>query len=391
MLTQFTSRVLSAQSKRFPFIAVLMACALSGCAAPKAVTAPVFYPPQPNLPRMQFLMAINESTDVEEKKTTFALVMTGGGDGDRVKPIGKPYGVTTGRGKIYVADSGINTVEIIDLKNKTFEYLKGDKNIGKLRKPINLTLDTSGNLYVVDTARKEILMYDAEGNFVRTYGKELQMKPVDVAVDNDSIYALDLTNNEIKVINRKSGEMERSIGKGDLSIPTNMTIDSKGFLYVTNVGHGNVTKFDRDGNLLATIGKLGNLFGEFARPRGVAVDSQGRMYVADAQFYNVQVFNENGRLLMFFGDPGLTPGSMNLPADIATSKENLDYFQQLAAPGFMLEEIIFVTNQYGDAKVAIYGLGEMKGGEKPAEGGGEGVKKPSEPAESQKNISSERK
>ena len=339
---------------------------LAGCAADKVAKTPVFYPPPPNPPRIQFLMCISDSSAVTERKSSLAKILSG--DEEDGKPIGKPYGVTVGRGKIYVADSGINTVQIIDLKKKTFEYLKGDMKLGKLKKPINLTLDSSGNLYVADTSRKEILMYDPEGNFLRTYGKELQMKPVDVAVDNEFIFALDIRNNEIKVISRKTGELVRAIGKTSLSIPTNMTLDSKDFLYVTNVGYGNVTKLDKDGHLIATYGKLGDLFGEFARPRGVSVDQQGRIYVADAQFYNVQIFNKEGRLLMFFGDPGITDGSMNLPAGVTTTRENLDYFQQLAAPGFILEDIVIVTNQYGDSKVSIYGLGEMKGAEKQADG-----------------------
>jgi acetoacetate decarboxylase len=52
---------------------------------------------------------------------------------------------------------------------------------------------------------------------------------------------------------------------------------------------------------------------------------------------------------------------MNLPADIAVTSENLEFYQKLAAPDFILEQVIFVTNQYGDDKVAIYGLGKMKG------------------------------
>lgn len=366
MAPDLITRIIPANATKLLSVAAI-ALVVAGCAAGKTAKAPVFFPPLPNPPRIQFLMGISDSSDVMEKKSTLSTILSG--DEPDGKPIGKPYGVTTGNGKIYVADSGINTVQIIDLKNKTFEYLKGDKKQGKLKKPINLTLDSSGNLYVADTSRKEILMYDVEGNFVKTYGKELQMKPVDVAIDNEFIFALDIKNNEIKVISRKNGELVRTIGKEALSIPTNMTMDANNFLYVTNVGYGNVAKLDKDGHLIATFGKLGDLFGEFARPRGVSVDHQGRIYVADAQFYNVQIFNETGRLLMFFGDPGVTDGSMNLPAGVTTTKDNLDYFQKLAAPGFILDSIVIVTNQYGNSKVAIYGLGEMKGGEKQGDGG----------------------
>ena len=76
---------------------------------------------------------------------------------------------------------------------------------------------------------------------------------------------------------------------------------------------------------------------------------------------NVQVFNETGRILVFFGDPGLLRGSLNLPVGIAVTKDNLDYFQKMAAPGFVLEAVILVTNQYGAEKVSVYGLGQMQG------------------------------
>lgn len=358
---------------RFSFPALLVALALTGCSTQKAAkSGPVFFPPAPNPPKVQFLMSINDSSDVEEKKSSFSLLLTGTSEESKVRPIGKPYGVAAGNGKIYVCDSGMNMIEIIDLKAKTFERLKGDVNIGKLKKPINLTLDSAGNLFVADTNRREILMYDAEGNYLRAYGKELQIKPVDVAVDAEFVYALDLLSNEIKVIDRKSGELVRAFAKDLLYMPSNMTTDANDFIYVSNVGHGNVTKIDKDGHLLASYGKLGDAFGEFGRPKGVAVDNTGRIYVADAMFYNVQVFSDKGRLLMFFGDPGLLAGSLNLPAGITVTRDNLDFYQKLAAPGFILEQIIIVGNQYGNSKISIYGLGEMKGAEgapaaKPAE------------------------
>ena len=57
----------------------------------------------------------------------------------------------------------------------------------------------------------------------------------------------------------------------------------------------------------------------------------------------------------------LAAGALNLPAGIALTTEDLDYFQTLADPDFILEQVIFVTNQMGDAKVSIYGLGHKKG------------------------------
>lgn len=357
--------------RKFFFAASSLLLALAGCATQKAENlGPVFFPPAPNQPRIQYLMGISSSKEVTKEQQGLALFLTGNVE-EEPNPIKKPYGVAEFNGKFYVCDSGSNTVVVIDPKNKYYGFLKGDQGFGKLKKPINLSLDKSGNIFVADTVRKEVLMYDPAGNFVRSYGKELDIKPVDVLADDEFVYLLDFRNSEIKVIDRASGELARTIGKASegtpgLNLPTNFTLDSKGFIYVTNTGLGNIVKLDKDGHVLQTIGKMGDAFGEFSRPKGVAVDQEGRVYVVDAGHQNVQIFNENGRLLVFFGDPGLPLGSMTLPAGITTTKENLDYFQKLAAPGFVLENLIVVTNQFGRDKVAIYGLGQMK---KDAEAG----------------------
>jgi hypothetical protein len=75
----------------------------------------------------------------------------------------------------------------------------------------------------------------------------------------------------------------------------------------------------------------------------------------------VDMFTEAGRLLMPFGAPGLATGSLNLPVGIAVTKEMLPYFKQYADPSFEIESLVIVTNQFGNAKVSVYGVGHKKG------------------------------
>ncbi len=344
----------------------LVAFGLTGCGARKLGSGePVFWPPDPNPPRVQFLKGISASKDVTGDKASVKILSLSNEEEDTNKIIAKPYGIASNKGRIYVVDTIQNNVAIFDLVKQTYEILPGSKGQGKLKKPINIAVASDGNVFVADTFRKEVMMYDEMGNFVRAYGKDIQMKPVDVAVDDKNIYALDISNNEIKVIDRQSGDLAGSIGKGSetqqgLSLPTNLTMDKDGYLYVTNAGTGKVVKLDRDGHIVHTFGGLGDSFGEFGRPRGISVDDKGRIYVADASHQNVQIFNETGRILMFFGDPGYVYESLNLPAGVMVIRDNLDYFQKLAAPNFILEEVIVVTNQFGPVKVSFYGLGQMK-------------------------------
>jgi len=119
--------------------------------------------------------------------------------------------------------------------------------------------------------------------------------------------------------------------------------------------------YDADGNHLRMIGEQGLNPGSFALPKGIAADREGRIYVVDAATQVVQLFDSEGRILMYFGNPNTSgPGSTDLPAGIAVDYDHLKFFQQYAAPGFKVEYLIFVTNQYGDQKVSVYGFGHKK-------------------------------
>lgn len=377
MMKGFLSKLSAEKQCKITLIAALSIVLLAGCAAPKVKQAgPVFFPPPPNPPRLQFLTAISGSADIEEKKDTFSLFIAGKPEEDKNIEILKPYGVTVHKKKIYVCDLA-GRIAVIDPAKKTFEFFRGN-GYGGLKKPINLTFDEAGNMYVTDMERKEILVFDPSGVFIQAIGKEYGMKPTDVIVDADFVYVLDYAANEIKLFDKKDGKLVRSIGKSEtsqsLALPTNFTLDNQNAFRVTNIGIAKVTQLDKDGHLLGSFGKQGDGFGDFARPKGIAADPEGRIYVVDAGHQNVQIFNETGRLLMFFGGFGTTPGSMNLPTGISVVKADIDFFQQFADPSFELQYLVFVTNQYGNAKLSVYGLGKRKGEiDKPAESG----KKPS--------------
>ena len=341
----------------------------SGCAPTTAVKKhdPVFFPAAPTPPRIQFLTGIGDSKDVEGDGAEISLFSMTAVQQDALRAFSKPYGITAYGTKLYVSDTLAGTVAVIDLRQKSFIWLKGNFGPGKLIKPINLTTDKAGHLYVADTGRKEVLAYDAEGNFLRAYSSAYELKPVDVAVDDRRVYALDMSQRKVLVFNKATGKLIEGLGQESenpqerLYLATNMTLTEQGLFYVANAGTGSIIKLDRDGHVLGSFGKMGDGLGQFGRPRGVATDSKKRFYVVDASHQNVQIFNDKDQLLMFFGDPGLPLGSLNIPAGIAVTDQDLDYYQQFAAPGFALEQVILVVNQIGRYKINIYGLGKMQG------------------------------
>jgi len=343
----------------------LAACSTTQKAASKG---PVFFPPLPDEPRVQYLTSFNSSGFLQKEKNSFRIFVTGEQQIEADITIDKPLGIAVRNGVIYVVDTHQNTVFIIDPAAKRFESLKGNAGPGKMKKPGHVALDQDGTIYVTDVVRREVMIYNAAGDFIRAIGKNLEMKPFAVALSPEHLYILDGLNQVVKVLNKATFELIREIGVGtteDDTIwrPFDMSRDAQGNLYVTNIGTCKVLKMDTDGHVLLSFGKMGDAPGMFARPRGVAVDDAGLIWVVDAAFQNVQIFNETGRILLSVGDPGLkSGGSMNLPAGIAITKDRMDFFRKFASPDFDVEELIFVTNQSGYDMVAVYALGHLKEG-----------------------------
>ncbi len=355
---------------------LVSAAILSGCAQQQACsTKPTFFPPPPDEPRIQWLTGISTSEDIGAKESVskFSLIVTGQEAPTVIRRLGKSYGLAVRDGRIYVAESGEGRVAIIDPANSTFEYLKGMEDPrGVLKEPVNMAFDKEGFLYVADTGRREIVVYAPDGSYSNAFGRNLAQgsKIVSVAVHQDKLYALDLGASRIRVLDRKTGEQETEFGYVDkpnqsLRAPSNFTIDDKGAIYVTNIGNNKVMKYDLDGNFLGSFGGVGDQISTFAKPKGIAVDDEGRIYVVDAGTNVIQMFDDQFRPLTFFGWPGLETGSLNMPAGILVTKENLQYYQKYAVPGFQLERLILVVNQFGRQfcipRISIYGLGRMQG------------------------------
>lgn len=356
--------------RRFSRVAMAAAAALlallAGCAGPqKSSNAPVFFPPPPNLPRLQFLTGFSTSPEVTQEKDTVSLFTVGKEKQNRIERIIKPSGIATRGGKLYVADMS-GQLLVVDLPRKTMERFKGDQGLGKLKKPLGVAVDPSGVIFVADAGRKEVLAYDANGEFLKVLANENDLTPTDVAVYDGELYVLDTRKQVITVFDPESGSVKREIGKlpereKSVSLPTKMSIDGRGVIRVSNAGRGDITSYDRDGHFLSGFGKFGDGLGQFSRPKGLTADQNGYIYVVDAAFQNVQVFNESGRLLTYFGSAKLPTGGMNLPCDVSTSTDDIQFYQSLADKNFEVSEVIFVANQFGDPKISLYALGKQRG------------------------------
>src|ERR1039458_561102 len=161
---------------------------------------------------------------------------------------------------LYVSDVDQDQVLVYDadsLKLKRRIGTGGQKHAltspGDFARPSGLAVDREGNLYVADTLNNRIEVFDGDGKFVSTYGKE--------------------------------GD-----GPGYFSRPKGVAIDADGHVWVADGMEDRVQVFNQDWQLLITFGGHGLLPGMFKGLVGIAIDKQNRVFTSEIFPGRVQQF-----------------------------------------------------------------------------------------------------
>ncbi|MHC4322896.1 MAG: 6-bladed beta-propeller [Planctomycetota bacterium] len=360
---------------RLALIAVIWnICLFAGCRSAnigEQELKPVFFPPAPETPRLQFLKSFSGPEDLGPVKTS-AFEKFIAGEPDRVEGIITPYGIAIFEGKLYVCDVGKRMVEVFDLRNRTFGYLTKDR---RLMNPVNIYIDENGTKYIADPTAGQVFVFDKNNNISAMLGKESKINPIDVVVRGSLCYVTDFASNQIVVMDKATGNEITRLGKrsegigqaepltalanGEFSLISNLALDQQGNIYVTDKSGARITQFDRSGAFRRTIGRLGDNIDEFIRPKGIAIDKENRIWVVDAGTEVAKIYNQQAQLLLFFGLPGNKPGMMNLPTKIVLDYDNTEFFKQYAVDGANIEFLVLVSNQYGPNKVSVYGFGSF--------------------------------
>jgi len=150
--------------------------------------------------------------------------------------------------------------------------------------------------------------------------------PSDVSVDqNGDIYIIDSGNHRIKVFD-DSGESISTISKngqkqGDLRNPVGIDVD-KDNIYVADKDNHRIQVFNKDGiHKNSIILKQGD---KLIRPVDVAVNKKLKLlYVTGNNNHKVMVYDYSGKLLYQWGGEGTNRGDFRYPATIAIFKNNI--------------------------------------------------------------------
>lgn len=289
----------------------------------------LIWPPPPAKPKIKLKSVISSPQDLGITKNIFEKFwdsITGKGQERLVSP----YCIETDSGgRIYVIDTALKNIHVFDQQAE--EYYLFDTKASPLEFPIDLAIDdTTGYIYVTDSIKATIYIYADKGKtYVGEFGGEQLKRPTGIAinVETSELYVVDTLKSEIFRYDLQNYAFLGAISsrgdkKEELNFPTHIFINEEGNILVTDTMNFRISTFSKDGIFLYSVGEMGDTEGFLSRPKGVAQDKDGNIYIVDALQDNVQVFNKTGELLVAFGNKGMDPGQFWLPAGIAIDNKN---------------------------------------------------------------------
>ena len=239
---------------------------------------------------------------------------------------------TSNTGSFYMTDPRVGSVFIYD----EFMVLKGE--LKGLNKPLGIAIDMFGRILVGNDGRDNIEAYDAaNGELIAVFGDGLVKMPTAITLDGaGNIYVTDSRSDRVFVFDSAYNPI-RTIGKGGrgddtLTFPMDTEIINAE-IFVADQGGYRVQVFDMQGNWLRNItfagteGQNCNWFTgvcevpgmpPFTKVQALSKDSLGQLHVLDNFGASVMIFDPagDGTFLSSYGAYGIDSGLLRVPMDV---------------------------------------------------------------------------
>ena len=256
-----------------------------------------------------------------------------------------PAGISIENNRIYLTN--VDRIQRLTIEGKV-EKAFGNPDHGGLfgiflsdyiYGPESVTADEKGNFYVLDTYSGLIRIFNPQGKLVSQFepryvdiGEALRG---DLEMHGGNLFFLDTEQSQLtkftlqgKVVWRVGS---KGTGKNQFFNPSDLYIDKKGIIYVTDSGNRCLKILDSKGTVLAEIGKPTAQLTFFSQPGEVAVDQNRNIYVADTGNHRIVKLNPQNRVeLIIEGENsprsvlGDNVGKLIYPAGVAVdSKKNI--------------------------------------------------------------------
>ncbi|HHT9108978.1 MAG TPA: 6-bladed beta-propeller [Candidatus Wunengus sp. YC63] len=226
----------------------------------------------------------------------------------------KPIACATGNeGELYIID-GIGPDIAVFEKNERFRLRFGNGAIerGELVNPVAICVDRGGFIYVLDSGKGEIVVYNPR----MQYQKSIKLKTKEISdmyLDKrkDHFYLVNAASNTILVVDT-SGKTIQEFGK--LRDTLKISMDRFSNIYVTNKIESCVYKFIQKEDTYKYYGKFGT--NPFTKITNIAVNKDGSIFLLNESSSEIIKVNRNGWELARFGSKNAEGKNLEKPISI---------------------------------------------------------------------------
>jgi DNA-binding beta-propeller fold protein YncE len=192
-----------------------------------------------------------------------------------------------------------------------------------------ITVDAEDNVYVLNRSEHPIMVFDREGNLLKTWGEGFFNRAHGSCVDPDG--AVWVTDDRDHIVTKFTPEGEQLMmlgtrgqasdtgyhrtfdfweslarikqGASPFNRPTGVALNSRKEIYISD-GYGNarIHKFTPEGKLLFSWGGPGGAPSQFRLPHNIWVDRQDRVWIPDRENSRIQIFTGEGEFITEWTD-----------------------------------------------------------------------------------------
>jgi trimeric autotransporter adhesin len=282
-------------------------------------------------------------------------------------------------GNIYIADTWNDRIRMVTKSTGIITTVAGNKTARngnrdgglatstRLRYPLAVAIDTSGNIYIADTYNRRIRMVTKSTGIITTVagngtvgfsgdgGLATSARlyyPQGLSVDaSGNIYIADTRNDRIRMVTKSTGIITTVAGDGSLqygdysgdgglatsatlSRPSGIAIDASGNIYIADTNNNRIRMVTKSTGIITTVSGNGTVgfsgdggqarFSLLNSPRGIAIDASGNIYFSDSK-------NDVLRVLLIA--EVTTVSSTNSPSVAPTASSSNTMFVASASPG----------------------------------------------------------
>ncbi|KAI6647946.1 hypothetical protein LOD99_8406 [Oopsacas minuta] len=217
--------------------------------------------------------------------------------GDR--HLSRPYGILIHVDNIYVTDLRYQAIFLFKLPDLTMI-----KRVGKLGSsseefyhPRQLAISPNQHIYVSDQFNNRVQILTTDLVFEGSLRHQTMTTPVDIKFSNNEMFVLSSVDNPCIHVFTLSGEKSRSLvtrGPGmEVIRPFFFCLDENNNFVISDWSAHSIKVFSPEGDLLHTIGQIGQKTGMLYHPSGITIHNTKLICISSNKNFGLQIFSDN--------------------------------------------------------------------------------------------------